>query len=127
MPITIELREDNHVIYTKISDPVAIADFDHATAVFTPIYDKAPGKIHHVVNTSEMRRVPSGLLRIRMNTPILQHPNRGQLALVGTNSFLRSIGELMFRLTHFETGRFFTTDDEAWAYLRTAIADENQF
>src|SRR5258708_229969 len=107
MPITIESREDNHAIYTKLSDPVALADFDNATTEMTPLYDNAPGKVHQLVNTVDMRRVPSGILRIRGNTPILQHPNRGQLAVVGTNTFLRTIAELMFKLVQFETAKFF--------------------
>src|SRR5258708_10620582 len=126
MPITIESREDNHAIYTKISDPVALKDFDNATVEMTPLYDNAPGKVHQLVNTSAMRQVPSGLLRIRGNTPIFQHPNRGHLALVGTNSFLRAVGEIMFKLVQFETAKFFNNDDEAWAYLREVIAKEKK-
>ena len=126
MPIAIELREDHHVIYTKITDPVSVDDFDNATLIMTPLYDNALGKVHQLVNAREMRRVPQGIMRIRTNTPILNHRNRGQLVMVGANTFLRSIAEIMFKLVQFDSVKFFSTDDEAWIYLRNVIANEQE-
>ena len=124
MPITLELREDKRVLYAVVADPLSAEDLNNSIVEQTPIYDNAQGKLHQFVNVSGVTRLPSGILGIRRDSPIFQHRNSGQLIIVGAHGFVRSVGEVLMKIAHFESVKFFGDETEAWDYLRTVIANE---
>src|SRR5260221_9499444 len=126
MPITLELREDNHVLYGVLVDPLSALDMNNSVVEQIPIYDSAVGKLHQLANVKGVTRLPSGILGIRRGSPVFNHPNRGQLVLVGAQGFVRNIGEVLMKIARFDSVKFFDAEPEGWEYLRKVIADETQ-
>lgn len=124
MPVTMELREHGHVIYFTIADPWSVNDLTACFPDDQRCRDSVKYKIHTLVNASSAKIVPPFLL-IARNAPSLVHPNHGFVVAVGTTLILQSVGEIIFRLTNFTQGRFYTTEEEAWAFLHQIIVEES--
>lgn len=124
MPITFELREDNHVIYSVVSEPLNVEELNDSVGGQLPVYDDSPYKVHQLVNVIGVTHLPSGILGVRRDSPTFQHPNRGQLVIVGAHGFVRNVADILMKIAHFDSVKFFKDESEGWEYLRKVIADE---
>ncbi len=88
--------------------------------------DQSPHPVHAVLNLSAAKHLPPGAISLRHASPDLNHPTAGQVVLVGTNTFVRNVAELIFRLSRTDKFKIFATEEEAWAYLRKVIAEAPQ-
>src|SRR5258708_35363520 len=109
MPITVEFAEGGHVFLMKITDPWTMQEMTSVFQDATPIFDKATYKVHTLANVTSTKNLPSGVLTIRQGNPTLIHPNRGHAAVVGANSFVKSIGDVVTRIARFKSVQFFNT------------------
>ena len=123
MPISLELVEDGHILYYVYSDPWTVEDLTSLTPRVMDYYNQASHKIHTLGDATKLRQVPPGALRVR-SVPNLSHPNSGDIAIAGASLLVETISTTIFRLVHFNRVKFFQNADEAWAYLRTVIAEE---
>jgi hypothetical protein len=122
MPSTMEMREDGHVLFIRITDPWSVEEFANQSYGPTQAYyDKAEHLVHTII-CLDAKKTPDHLLKGRRGAPALSHPNAGQLVIVGASPLLRSLIEVMYKLSGFTRGEFFANEDEAWRYLRQIIA-----
>ena len=126
MPITAEFSEQGHVFWLKITDPWTMHEIAAVFHDAMPHFDAATYKIHTLANVTETKSLPSGVLSIRQGNPTLIHPNRGHAVVVGANSFVKSIGDVVTRIAKFKSVQFHNTEEQAWAYLRQLIASEDR-
>ncbi len=123
MPTKVELRENGRVLHYIFTEPWTLKDMEEAAAKARTYYDAADRKLHVLFDARAISSLPSGLLRAR-NNPDMRHPNSGHIAVVGASTVLQVIAETILRITRFQRARFFQSEDEAWAYLRRIIAEE---
>jgi len=124
MPASVELRENGRVLYYVFTEPWTLDDMRAVTRKARPLYDAARTKVHVLFDARGMSSLPSGLLTAR-NNPDVRHPNSGHIAMVGASPLVHMIAETITRISRFNRIKFFQTEDEAWAYLRQVIADED--
>ena len=124
MPIALDFREDGHVIYARMSDPLTGQDLTNAFTAQIPYYNNAAFQVHQIINVEGLKKFPTGIFAVRRASPALNHPNRGLALVVGANPFVRSITESIFRLAHYEGIQFLKTDDEAWDFVHMVMAEE---
>src|SRR5262249_23707030 len=123
MPVKLELTENNRVLHVTFTDPWDIDDMTQLFAEDAAARNRFSYRIHTLVDMSASLRLPSGALRARYS-PSVTHARRGHMALVVGSPLFKSVGEMVFRLAHFQDMKFCDTTDEAWAYLRNLIATE---
>ena len=121
MPITLELREDNQVFYWVFTDPWSFADLLPLSKQVRSHFESADHNIHTLAVMRLARHLPSNLLRIR-EFQTWDHPNSGQLVIVGAPAFGKTIMDLVGRMVKFDRMRFFEKEDDAWAFLHQVMA-----
>jgi len=123
MPITIELRENGYVLYSRLTDPVPVNEFKAAFIPQQEYLDQAGHKLHILVDISQHKSPPPGALASARQTPVLRHPNSGEVVFVGASIFMQALSSAVSRLTRFDRLTFFDTEAEAWDYLRRVIKE----
>jgi hypothetical protein len=124
MSIKMESLEEGHILYVTITDPWTVAEMEAMYVKETALRDESKFVMHTLINVSNMRKLPPGLISIARRTPSLTHPRRGHMVVVGATAFAQAITETLVRITRALQTRFFKTEDEAINYLRTVIASE---
>ena len=125
MPVTVEPRENGRVLYSVYSDPWTITDMDKAHEFQISYYDTAPYKVHHLLNVTNARSIPPGIMRARTTSPEFSHPNSGYLAIFGAAPLLKMMADTLLKLARYKRAQFFSNIDDAWVYLRDVIAKES--
>ena len=123
MPVTMDLRENGHVLYVVVSDPWNMADIERITGETGGGIRLSSHPIHMLVNVQRARHIPKGLLTNARN-PVFRLPTMGQFVIVGSTPLLRGITQTVFRIAGFRRGHFFDSEGQALAYLRQVIAGE---
>ena len=123
MPITFELRENNQVFYWEFTDPWSFADLIPLSKQVRVQFEETNHKIHTLAVLHRARHLPSNLLRIR-ELGTWDHPKSGQLVIVGAPAFGKSIMGVIGRMVKFDRMHFSESEEDAWAFLRQAIAQD---
>lgn len=124
MPVEQELRENGRVIYVRITDPLTAEELMASAKEQTRFYDNAEGVLHQLADFSKLSTLPNHILRLAQNVPGIKHPKRGQLIVIGANTFVHVVGEMLMRLMHFNTIKFASTEAQAWNEIRKVIEKE---
>lgn len=124
MPITAETRDDGHVRYFVITDPWQTSDLIAQYPADREYRDSVDFTVHMLMNISQMKHIPPGLLAARKDAPALSHRRSGYLVMIGAGTFPRVMAETIFKLAHYDRAVFFDTEEEGWAYIRKVIAEE---
>jgi len=124
VPVTFDLRENDRVVYFKISDPwtleEVLAKFAETTAIRDQLYLTNPNRqVHSLIDLTEAKTAPPGALRSR-NSPGMTHASRGKSVAAVTAPLVRDIMITIFKVMHTD-GALVETVDEAWAYLRPIL------
>src|SRR5438128_4374961 len=77
MPVTVELLENERVIYYRITDPFRLSDVRVLQPQIQAIRDQYPHIIHLVLDVTEAHRFPSDILSARHGSPNIHHPRAG--------------------------------------------------
>ena len=125
MAVTMDLCENGHILYFTITDPWTLNNLTTYFPEEQRCRDHASYKIHSLFNVLSTKTVPPLLLTAR-NSPSLIHANHGHLVVVGAVPIIHTVAEIAFKLTGFTQGRFLSTEEEGWAFLRQIIADESK-
>src|SRR5258708_17571894 len=127
MPVTLRICEDGHVFHYVYTDPWDLRELLRLDAEqVRPHLESVNYKVHSVVDLRGSHEMPSGILRTRVMLAGMRHPNSGVAAVVGASQFVRVLNEVVTRLSRFDRGAFFETEDQAWNYIRDLIAKERQ-
>jgi hypothetical protein len=124
MPVKMELCENDRVMYWVFTDPWEVADLTAHYDQAKINLDSALHKLHSLANVERSRRMPTGILQARKG-PDWNHPNSGQVVLVGASPIIKGLFETIMILVHFKRVRMFDHEEEGWQYLRQLIAEEN--
>jgi len=123
MQVSMELRENGWVINFVFTDPWTIQELAPYMAEDQKLRDQSPHPVHMMLNLTNAKRLPQGAISLRHNSPDLNHPTAGHIVLIGTNSFVRSVSETVFRLSRVTRFKIVATEAEGWEYLREFIGD----
>jgi len=123
MPATVELLENNRVIYFNYTEPWTIDELNGVIEGAHTYMKNATQKLHMIANVRNIHSVPPQIFRTR-NAPILSHVNSGNMAVVGAPSLVKTLSEALFRIASYKKSVFFNTEDEAWNYIRKLITSE---
>src|ERR1041385_8201947 len=124
MPTFLESRDDGHILYVKMTDPL---DFQELTRTFTEehkIRETSKFVMHSLVDVRELKRFPPGSITMGRRSPALNHPRRGHLVLIGAVAFLEAFLGTLARIVRFSNVKFVKSEEEGMAYLRKIVADE---
>ncbi|HLY29265.1 MAG TPA: hypothetical protein VKQ72_23160 [Aggregatilineales bacterium] len=124
MPITLDLRENDHVLYYAISDPWTFHDLVVMYERNRAIRDQHMHKIHVIANLTATRQLPKDIISSRHLSPDANHPRAGYVLMVGPSQFIRSVIEVTSRLLHTDKIRVVASEEEAWAMIREIIRAE---
>lgn len=124
MPATLELRENGHLVWTKFTDPWTLAELETIGKEERNLRDNSKEIIHSLVDVREMKRIPPGLINVARRMPILNHPTRGHMVVVGASAFATALVETLIKITRATKIKFFKTEEEAVEYIRKVIAEE---
>jgi hypothetical protein len=124
MPVTVELRENGHIVYLKFTDPWSIANLTAAYKEELPFYDNAAFKVHSLLDLTQAHRLPPGMMNGRQGSPALFHANRGVIVVIGANRFMQALANTSAKIVRYDGFRFFEKLDEGWDFLRGVIAGE---
>ena len=124
MPITMDLRENEHVLYYALSDPWSFRDLLALYDRNRAIRDQHPHKIHVVANLTATRHVPKDIMSTRGFSPDAVHPRAGLVLMVGPSEFIARIIELTSRLLRTNKIQVVSSEEQAWARIREVIAKE---
>src|SRR5437870_3207527 len=125
MPANLELLEDGHIISAVITVPWQLQDVLDVYATETTLRDQAAWKLHTFLDLRGATPAPKGVLSLARQSPSLNHPRRGAVAIVGGSTFGRTIVEMACRIAGFNQIRFFAAPEQAWNYVRQVIAEES--
>jgi len=123
MPVTMDIREDGHVIYYKVEDPWTVFDFTRHFPEDEAHRGSAGFPVHVLVDMSKARQIPPGVFHLRKKA-LASHPGTGVTMIIGAGAYAQRIAEIVFRLAHNEKTRFVESEAQAWAYVKRAIASE---
>jgi hypothetical protein len=123
MPATVTLEEDKHILHYVFADPWTLDDMVLITREGKQYYDRSDHKIHVLLDVTQTRKVPPGILTAR-NNPDVTHPNSGHIAIVGAAGIIKAIGEMIVKTTNMSKIGFYTSEQDAWVHLRQLIAEE---
>lgn len=119
MTITLELTDEGRVLKMDIASPWNLQELMGVFKEAEQHFNKSTHRVDTLVDITKMSSIPPGALRAR-NSPFLSHPRSGYQIVVGANSYAKSMAELLFKLTNFKRVRFFSSMNDAWAFLRSA-------
>jgi hypothetical protein len=125
MPCDIYLSSDGRILFYVMSDPVTMAQILDAFPLLQRLYDQSPHIVNGLVEASNFHNIPLNILRAR-KSPMLTHPNSGQLAVVDNYGLARRFAETMFSLMNYKKAKFFTTREDAIAYLNQVIQAQQE-
>src|ERR1044071_6755361 len=93
MPVTMNLRENDQVIYYYVTDPWTLGEFMTLYEQNQAIRDQHPHKIHTVANLATARHLPRDILSAIHYSPDIRHPRAGYVYFVGASPFVRKMIE----------------------------------
>lgn len=123
MPAELNLIEDGYVLHYVFREPWSMTDMVDVNRRAKEYYDAAGHKLHVLLDVRGIRSAPPGFIRARSN-PDITHPNAGNIAVVGANSYIRALGDVILKLARFQRAKFFGTEEEAWDYLREEMVKQ---
>lgn len=85
--------------------------------------DSVPHTVHSIVDMSRVAKIPKSWLTAKAG-PGFTHPRSGIIILVGLTLGLKRIVQVILRITKYPRLRYFDTRDEAEAFVRDLLVDE---
>ena len=125
MPISMNLRENDRVLYYEVTDPWTFSQLKTAFLQNRAIRDEHPHKIHVIANLLGTRQLPKDIISARTFSPDTTHTRAGYVFFVGPSNFVRSIIEMTTRLLRSDKLQIVSTEDEAWSAVRAIIKNED--
>jgi hypothetical protein len=124
MPITLEIRENGHILYYVYTDPWQIIDMNTTIKIAEAHYNRVNFKVHSIINLSGSRQVPQGLIHARRSVSTLKHPNNGNAIIFGASNLIKTLGDVLIKLVRYDRVNFFDTEEQAWTHARKLIGGE---
>ena len=124
MAIEFEICEAGHVTVYRIRGSFSLKELTDYYPRDLAHRDSVPYIVHGLTIISELTELPSHILSVRRNAPGFAHPRSGYVTIAGANNMIRVFADTVSRLVRFEKTRFFSSEAEAWTFLRAAIAQE---
>ncbi len=125
MPMTMKPRDGGHILHFVFTNPWTLTDVVHVFERDQAFRDRATTIVHALVDCSEIRTLPPGTLNVARLSPSFNHRTKGHIAAFCASKSIQVIGNLLARLVHMKDMKFFNTEEEALAYLRQVIANED--
>jgi hypothetical protein len=118
-----EYHEAERVVHYIATDPWTIDEMNDILDRARAIYDNAPQRIYTIVDVSQAKHMPQGVMRGRAN-PEFTHPNVAGLLIVGASVLVRTITGVVAKLANSDRIHFFEKLDDAWAFVRSETSAE---
>lgn len=123
MPVELEFILDQRVLVYQISDPFEIEELMEAYDQEKAFRDSMPHVVHSIVDMSGLTKIPRSWLTAKAG-PGFSHPRSGIIMLVGLTPGLKLILQVILRITKYPRLRYFDKRDEAEAFVRKLLAEE---
>lgn len=120
MPVHVQLSDDQRYLIYIITEPFKLDDLLLAYQEERRLRDSVPYTLHSITDMSAMKRIPPNWLTAKAG-PGLTHPRSGEILIVGVSFGLKMILDMIMKITHSERMKFFTTREEADAYMAELV------
>lgn len=125
MPMDMTVMDDGRVLYIKASYPLTSIEIRTITQQSSTYLEQSPYTVNTVVDVRELKSLSPEAMKIDSYRG-MKHPKQGVVAMVGANNTLRAIANALVGALGLSTMRFFATDEEAFAWVRAAISEQQQ-
>ncbi len=116
MPIQTEIRSDGTVIVFNVTDPIQLEEVLEHMREVEPYFDQASAAVHTVINLVRVRQLPLGIIGTRSYAGY-SHPNAGKIIIIGADTLVRTLANVIVKLTNNRNIAFFETEQQAWDHL----------
>jgi hypothetical protein len=106
------------ILYVKFSGDFDGPDVDAYMKDYTSIMTQVTGKIHFLVEVSEVGKATSAARKAFGDMFRQPDPRTGRTAVVGASRYVRVVAGFVTRVTGATNLRLFDSEDQALAWLR---------
>jgi hypothetical protein len=125
MPVSMDLRENGRVVFIVLTDPWNTGDVKSLLRQITVYLRDTCPQAHMLVDLTHARVIPPDVLQQIFEDLRSFKPERGEVILVGATRGMQLLGELVFRLFHLGSIRFYDSQAAAWTFLGEIIEGED--
>ena len=123
MPIQTEVRSNGSVIVFNVTDPIRLEEVVEQMRDVEPYFDQSSDIVHTVINLVRVRQLPLGIIGTRSYAGY-SHPNAGKIIIVGADTLVRTLANVIVKLTNNHNIAFFETEQQAWDHLEAQKSTE---
>lgn len=122
MPVSVQLSGDKmHLIY-ELADPMQVNELMKAYDTEKELRDSIPYTLHSIVDMSDVHHIPRNWL-IAKAGPGLTHPRSGHMLIVGITNGLKTMVQIIFKITKYNRIQFFENREEAEAQMAILVQE----
>src|SRR5262245_48114639 len=103
MAITIDVREDGHVLLYTFDGPWLVPELTSLYPKDRAHRDGVSFKVHMLADFSLATEIPAGVLGVRFGLPAFDHSRRGQFTIIGATNYVTVMFQLVLRMANFST------------------------
>lgn len=125
MPIELTMMENGRIAFFKFTDPWTADDVVQINHDEMAVLEHTPTLIHTIADLTGCKHLPEKLLQLR-HLPTLTHKMMGYRVMIGAPSPMKQIGRVLGQLTGNLKIVYVDTVDEAWAFIREKMTEEDR-
>ncbi len=120
MPVTVQLSDDQYHLIYELKDPLQINELMDAYDREKEMRDSISHTLHSLVDMSQVHRIPRNWLVAKAG-PGLTHPRSGSMVIVGISSGLKTLVQIILKITKYDRIQFFESREDAETYMADLI------
>ena len=125
MPMEMSFHEDGRLMRLNIASPLSSSEMRDINQQGQNYFADVPFTVHILLDVRAVKSLTPDSMRLDTYRD-LNHPKMGKCAIVGANQTLRAITNALTSVLNYTNLSFFATDEEALAWIRTAIEADKQ-
>jgi hypothetical protein len=124
MSFSVELIENGRILLITVAQFPTKHEINELLDYTKSYLDDAEVTVHFLADISRLKKAPAGLELRYLHS--LNHPRRGDYAIVGASPIIRALVEYTFKFFHYSRYTFFDSLEEGYqhVYKRVEAAEQ---
>jgi hypothetical protein len=123
MPVEITIQPNQRIVFIRLSDPTTGIELSKVYDQIEMLRHQYPHQLHCLVDTTDVRGVPSDLFRVRNSVRWDLAANTHNVIVVKNVAF-RMLVDTFFRFARFDKAHIVQTVKEGQAFLDKVIEED---